>query len=335
MRYLYGLVTRFWKHAFTFGFNYAYLEFITVVDRKLSLVLHKDLSRGLLKKKEQYIYTWIHSFFADTIADYQVMDADLKSMSNHAEPIWVCWLQGEEKAPSLVKEMLQRLRVNAGGHPVIVVTRDNWREYCVLPEVFWEKYERGLMPQQQFADILRVALLAQAGGLWVDGTMLTLETIPDIVFSLPTFSIKNINSNYFGSQLVTCSDQWQYYFIAAHPGSVTYSFILTCFEKYWTKYDTLIDYFLISYLAKVAREEIPGAKAEYKLVPDNNVQCELLNDFLCKGLPLKDSDVQRFLHSDTWLYKLTWKKPYPLKTKNGEQTLAGYILRPSSSRKNE
>ena len=191
MRYLYGLVTRFWKHAFTFGFNYAYLEFITVVDRKLSLVLHKDLSRGLLKKKEQYIYTWIHSFFADTIADYQVMDADLKSMSNHAEPIWVCWLQGEEKAPSLVKEMLQRLRVNAGGHPVIVVTRDNWREYCVLPEVFWEKYERGLMPQQQFADILRVALLAQAGGLWVDGTMLTLETIPDIVFSLPTFSIKN------------------------------------------------------------------------------------------------------------------------------------------------
>ena len=107
MRYLYGLVTRFWKHAFTFGFNYAYLEFITVVDRKLSLVLHKDLSRGLLKKKEQYIYTWIHSFFADTIADYQVMDADLKSMSNHAEPIWVCWLQGEEKAPSLVKEMLQ------------------------------------------------------------------------------------------------------------------------------------------------------------------------------------------------------------------------------------
>lgn len=332
MRYFYNLTIRFCRHVFAFGFRYACLEFAAVIDRKFSLLFHKPLSIFILREKEKYIYGWARSFFEDEISDYQVAEPTFSDRSDHNAPIWFCWLQGETEAPALVKGMLERLRDNAGEHPVVVVTRKNWREHCTLPAAVCQKYERGMMPQQQFADILRVALLAQVGGLWVDATILTLRTIPDAVFSLPTFSIKNIDPNYFGNRLVTCSNQWQCYFIAAHPNSVTYSFLLTCFEKYWSHYDTLIDYFLISYLAKIAREQLPGAKREYELIPDNNLQCELLNDFLRKGLPLKSADIRHFLRSDTWLYKLTWKHQYPLKAVNGEQTLASYILSRSDLR---
>lgn len=328
MSYLKGLMVRFCNHFFVFSPYYAFLELLTVVDRIVSKNTHKPLSKSLLEKKKRWILCWAHIFFKDEIERYKTLkfNFDNRNQDPFFPKIWICWLQGEESAPDLVKKMISRLRENANGHEVVLLDKDNWNQYCNLPRHIVEKYSRGLMPNQQFADILRVALLRQNGGLWVDGTVLTLKPIPDEVFQTPIFNIKNIDKDFDGYNRVADADKYQCYFISSQPNSLTYSFLDDCFSKYWSKYDTLVDYFLISYLAKIAREDIAGCAFEYSLIPDNNYLCEILHDYLMRGEEFDPNILKSFFESDTWLYKLTWKSVYPLVSVSGKPTLASVMF---------
>jgi hypothetical protein len=223
--------------------------------------------------------------------------------------------------------MIGNIRTKAGGHKVFIISLDNYKNFCTLPKSVETKYRLHQMPIQQFADVLRTCLLCQKGGLWIDGTILLVRQVPDIVFELPIYNVKGIDGHFDGALRVTDSTLYQSYFISSQPKSATYSFIMECLTKYWNTNDTLIDYFLISYLAKIARDEIPACQQEYSQIPDNNRKCELLNDYLMKGQALRGEDINTFLHSDTWLYKLSWKSVYPETTKTDDATFFSYILR--------
>ncbi|MFT8638488.1 capsular polysaccharide synthesis protein [Bifidobacterium sp.] len=322
MSYLRRISIRFWKHIHVFSLGYALVELLVVLDRKISDTFGTQNSATLLRKKEEYIIPWAKGFFAEDIAAFQ--DADPSDQSSYEDSknstIWLCWLQGEESAPPLVKELISNTRRRASGHEVVLLTESNIQDYCDIPEFIIQKHRQGLMPVQQFADILRTSLIHQKGGLWIDATMLLLRDIPDEVFSLPIYNVKGLNPNFTGFRRVPDADLYQCYFIAGHKDSVTYSFINQCLLKYWSRYDTLIDYFLISYLFKIARESIPPCSYEFELLPNNNQNCELLNELLSKQSQDGNQDCKNLLSSETWLYKLTWKKGYPLYDSNGEAT---------------
>ncbi len=320
------LFQRFAKHVMVFSPWYSLIELLTVIDRPVSLKINKPFSHRLLALKERYIMKWLRSTFSDEIASYKHKKPANAAKETNASPIWICWLQGEQNAPEFVKRMIAKIKANANGHPVIFISLKNYKDYCNIPDNIIRKYTQGLMPQQQFADILRSGLLAQKGGLWIDASILVTEPIPEQVFQLPIYNVKGIKPNAIRDAVSCDATQWQAYFIASQPHSVTYSFIFDCFIAYWERYNTLIDYFLFSYLAKAAREDIPGAQAEYEQVPDNNPNCELLSDYLMQPIPAIDKQFQDIFNSRNFIYKLTWKGAYPLLTKNGEPTVAAKIL---------
>ena len=229
--------------------------------------------------------------------------------------------------PSCPNTLIGQIVCQAGTHPIRLITLKNYNDYVTLSPKFLERYEHGKMPQQQFADVLRSALLAKHGGLWIDASVLLMQPIPEEVFSAPIYNVKGIQPNKT-REAVTCDfTKWQAYFIASQPGSVTYTFIVDCFLKYWQHYDTLIDYFLFSYLAKIARDDLPGGKAEYEKVPSNNPACEWLCDYLMEGSPYDESTFNGILHSDTFAYKLSTKCTFPLRTVNKAPTMAAKALR--------
>lgn len=325
------LLQRFVKHVRVFSPWYALIELLTVIDRPISLKINKPFSHRLLALKERYIMKWLRITFANEIAAYQQKTPASPSTKTSNSPIWICWLQGEQNAPTFVKQMITHIKANANGHPVTFISLKNYKDYCDIPDNIIRKYEKGLMPQQQFADILRSGLLSQKGGLWIDASVLVTDPIPEQVFQLPIYNVKNIKPNAIRDAVSCDATQWQAYFIASQPHSVTYSFIFDCFIAYWKRYNTLIDYFLFSYLAKAAREDIPGARAEYEQIPDNNPNCELLSDYLMNPIAATDKRSQSILNSSNFIYKLTWKGIYPLLTQNSEPTLAAKILNEPSS----
>lgn len=319
MRYL----SRFVEHCKVFSIWYSITEFLCLLDRHVMLKIGKPVSALPLRLKERYIFKWMNSFFHNQVEKYVRRQTSYSTIDNL--PIWICWLQGEERAPFLVRNLIQRIRHFSGKHEVIIVTEDNYEKYCILPSFFVDKFKEGIVTPQQFSDLLRITLLAERGGVWIDPTCYVTKSIPDEVFKLPVYHVKNILT-FNRRNVVVDATQWQSYFLAGKPGSVTYSFLRDCFVQYWRKYNTCIDYFLLFYIAKFARDNIPACRAEYDLVPTNNTLCEILNDYLSCGLSYTDSDIEKYLHGDTWLYKLTWKHPYPMVSETGSDTFASYLL---------
>lgn len=309
--YFYTLCKRFCIHVKVFSLRYAVIELLTVLDRPISLKLHKPFSHRLLKAKERYILSWAKSFFKKEIDVYSNAEQVLKCPLRVEDlPIWICWLQGISNAPNFVKKLIKITQKNAGGHPIHLIDLNNYEQYCSIPIELIKKYESGLMPQQQFADILRSALLSQCGGLWIDASVYVVRPIPDDIFSIPIYNVKDIKPNYYRDAVVCDSTKWEAYFISSWPNSVTYSFIFDCFIKYWNCYDTLVDYFLFSYLAKLAREELPVGSIEYNQIPPNNYDCEQLSDFLMSRPLYSDELYKKILNGDTFIYKLSWKCNY-------------------------
>ena len=81
------------------------------------------------------------------------------------EKIWTIWLQGEDKAPPLVKACFRNIRKNCK-QELVVLDETNIFDYITLPKEIIEKRKAGKIKHAHFADICRVELLYEHGGFW-------------------------------------------------------------------------------------------------------------------------------------------------------------------------
>ena len=94
------------------------------------------------------------------------------------DKIWTLWLQGEDKAPALVKACYRSVRKHCK-QKLIVLDADTVFDYISLPKEIVEKYKAGKIGHAHFADICRVELLYRHGGYWLDSTGFVTAPIPD------------------------------------------------------------------------------------------------------------------------------------------------------------
>lgn len=316
-------IHRFYKHCHYFSFYYVIIELLNSVDFFISKHFKKPLSGWIHKEREKYVYQWLINFLQPVINEYKHIPAN--PFTKYDPVIWTCWLQGFENAPDFVKKLHFNLKNKCDKYKVISITGKNYSEYCHLPDYIIDKYKQGIITPQQFTDIIRAYLLSHYGGLWIDSTVLLSANISEDVFSCPIYNVKNLDDSFWAKELSVDSTKWQSYFIASMPNSVTYSFIYKALLFYWERMETNIDYFLVFYLAKISRELLYAGNIEYEAIPTNNVKCELLDPLLLDAHELTYSDIRFISDCDTYVYKLSWKYEYPLKTKDNKKTLFFYI----------
>lgn len=317
-------LSRFFDHCRHFSVGYAITETRCMIDRKMMLRRGKPVSRKPELAKERYLLPFLTEFYADIIEQYQ--NAESKPIADSQAPIWVCWLQGESQAPKMVKALIANIRKQSGAHPVHIITESNFADYIALPNSYLAKYRQGIITAQQFTDLVRCELLADYGGLWVDATGFITRPIPNEAFDSPIYNVKNISPDFRHRNVVIDSTLWMSYLLGGHRGCVTYAFMRDCLIKYWKHYNTCVDYFLVYYIAKIARDNVPACKQEFESVPSNNYLCEMLSDAMEQDQPYVPGEERSFLDSDTWFYKLSWRTPYPLEAKNGQPTLAHIVI---------
>lgn len=85
--------------------------------------------------------------------------------------IWWLWLQGLDQAPELVKVCLKSLRKNFPDYDIKIVTNKNIKKYIDLPIEIYNKHNSGWISEAFYSDIIRLALLAKYGGIWMDSTV--------------------------------------------------------------------------------------------------------------------------------------------------------------------
>lgn len=218
-------------------------------------------------------------------------------------PIWYFWLQGEENLPPIPKLCLQSIRKHANGHEVIVLTADNYKEYVNIPNILIEKYRSGRIKAAHFADILRVNLLAQQGGLWLDATMLVTGDFPQEIFEMPFFSVKTENQGFFVSQC-----RWAVFCLGAQKGNPLFVQLASLFEQYLMATNLFVDYFLFDNFIDMLYKRYPVIKTQIDNLPMNNPRVHDMAPLLCN----KVSDKQYAeLLNDTYLFKLSYKNYTP------------------------
>ncbi len=291
------------------------------------LILTKKIFNRLSKffnfiNPNSVIEKFIEKEFSEMIEKYRKREEERLSLkkeksSENNENIWIFWWQGYDVAPLLVKKCIDSIINNAGNHPVILITKGNWKNYADIPDYIIEKLEKGIITLTHFSDILRMSLISKHGGLWLDATIFMSREIPEYCFELPYFSI-----HYETAASKIANGKWTGFCQAGQKNSIIHSFCRDIFFSYWKKYNKLIDYFFIDYVMLTGYDNISGFKKFVDALPFNNQGIKELdkhfNDEFSNEL------LDNILFQSTF-FKLNWKRDYK-KEINGRKTLYGYFL---------
>lgn len=215
--------------------------------------------------------------------------------------IWICWLQGERNMPALVQMCYDSIRKHSNGHPVVLITYDNYSQYVILPHRIVTLYNQGTLLPALFADMIRIHLLAQHGGLWLDATIWVKDDIPNDWFQQSFFSMK------FNPDIIEVSKRrWVSYCLGrGKTTDVFFNKAVAFFEDYLSRHDYFLDYFMIDYAFDYIYEFDTDARSAVDSVPYNNTKTSGLLRYLCS-----DYSEQLFkqLTDGTTFFKLRWRK---------------------------
>ncbi|WP_318392135.1 capsular polysaccharide synthesis protein [Enterobacter sp.] len=282
--------------------------------KKTKLPFFQAAADRLTKKKQDIIFAEL-----DKLAVQPDFSSSAQVQSRRI--IWICWFQGLEQAPPLVRRCIESVQRNASGAEVVILTDDSINTYLELPAHITEKYAAGLISKAHYSDIVRCALLYQYGGIWMDATLYLTRPVPESLF---TFSFSSLRSDEVSPTLSTSCGYWTAFLLAAKKNSPLAKYVRDIFYDYWQHHDVLIEYFLIDYTLLYSVEKYPQFAELIREQPVIGNNRYLIRQFMNEAV---SADTVQTLQSDkTGIYKLSHKAKYQTR-KNGVETLYGKILR--------
>jgi hypothetical protein len=91
--------------------------------------------------------------------------------------IWTCWFQGRENAPALVKSCLNSWERQNPNWELRCLDATNVQRYVPLSQYI--DLNKKTLTAASLSDVLRILLLHEFGGLWVDATLLCNRPLDD------------------------------------------------------------------------------------------------------------------------------------------------------------
>lgn len=218
----------------------------------------------------------------------------------HSNRVWVCWLQGFEQAPELVKVCVASMRRYLKDREITLLSYDNYKDYVELPPHVVERYEKGEMPAALFADLLRLEVLIWHGGTWMDASMwVTGYSEKDKeIFDTDLFmfqALRRDDNTFYGTS------NW---FITARAGNRPLMVLRDVLTQYWRDYGVTLNYYMFHdffyTIAQMYPTEIAAMPRRNRLLPLMLLQ-RLGDDY--------DEKWMAELQSSCGLHKLNYRVP--------------------------
>ena len=325
-------IRRFFPQWRLYSFSVAFWSFLFPLYR-----IFGPLRANFAIHKHKSILQYLYKRYIGIINQFTGRETKPESAIEPGSTIWVCWWDGEEAMPDLVKTCYRSIRQYAGTHPVQLITKHNFSEYISIPEYILNKVNNGIMTVTHFSNILRANLLYEYGGIWIDATILilkeiSLENLPfytlkapakkSISVTLSGFSGLSNPSIHFRNILMPEISRWSGFLLAGAKHSPIFEYMRDILYAYWQDHDDQIDYLLFDYTIALGYDNIPLMR---KLFDD--VQCSDTEKFeLEKNLNTEFTDECLALYSLTPFHKLTWKKEFNMYTKENKLTIYGHLI---------
>lgn len=271
-----------------------------------------------LMKKHEAMNAYFAKIFTEDY-DKRIRTLNIPQQDeNYKDCIWICWWQGLENAPEIVKKCVASIKKHAGNHKIIIITDKNYMDFVSFPTWIEEKYQKGIITKTHLSDLLRISLLAQYGGVWLDSTFFCTGDL-EPCFKMPVWSIKRPDYRHVS---VACGEFANYSFGCTSEYRKVFAILREYLLDYWKRYDYMIDYLFLDYLIVLARKQNAYVNQAFAGIAPNNKNC----DELLKVLgAVYDSEEWKRLKENTILFKLTWKTDFE-KDQNGKSTYWGKML---------
>lgn len=188
----------------------------------------------------------------------QIGKTEFKVYENEYKPrVWVCWLQGIENAPELVQSCYASMKHYIKDMEIVALNKDNIKDYITLPDYIYEKWEKGIIPNATFSDLVRIELLIEHGGLWLDSTTLLTGKLPSYITDYDFFVY---HDGEFDSQVINMGS----WLMFSKPNNILLNETMALFLSYWKEHNYLKNYFLMHLLFRMVTDHYDK---EWKKMP--------------------------------------------------------------------
>lgn len=286
--------------------------FIFIIGFLGRLMRKFSLPQIILDKYDNFkhiiVERWLEKHIAFTESELHIQT------SRDGMKTFVFWWQGIENAPDIVKICIKTIYEHSPLE-VILLSKDNYLDYIVLPEYIIEKMQTGKMSLAHFSDVLRFYLLFNYGGFWIDATDFLTKSIPKEIFDYDFYSIKGA---YAPPGL---GWDWTSWFMFGKKGNLLSQEMVKFYNYYWLHYDIAITYlFLDCYitLLKKHNEKIASlvdripyvGKGCFWLQKYLNNKCnkQLINDLAEKAVFVQKLTYKESLIEDDSFYSVLKKR---------------------------
>lgn len=247
---------------------------------------------------ENKIYRRLHKKFSKFIAAHVEAHPSQDAVQKHNPIIWTIWLQGMDQAPKVVQQCYASMQKNITDRPIVVITEENFKNYVTFPDYIMKKYEKGIISKVHFADLLRVELLAQHGGTWLDGTVFCSDVpFQKYVLDDPLFLFQTLKPGLDGHSIAASS-----WLMTAHSGNPIIMLTRALLHEYWSRYNYAVDYFILHNFIQMSIAAYP--EVWNKVVPFSNATPHIL---LLRLFEEFDENLWQGLKGQTAFHKLTYK----------------------------
>lgn len=216
------------------------------------------------------------------------------------EKIFSIWLQGEDRAPDLVKACFRSIRHHCT-EELVVLDQESLPRYISLPAPITEKYKAGKIRACHYADICRVELLHTYGGYWLDATCFVTAPIPEFIREQDFFVYlagDRVHGNY--SYIQNC-------FIRARKGAYLLEAWRAMILDYWLHEDTRVEYFQHQLMFRTLVGSLPAAREAFAAMPQVDQYPTHLYLYEYKDRPY-DPEVFRRASEEGFFYQKTTYK---------------------------
>lgn len=250
------------------------------------------LSAGLKTKQK------LEKKYRDKLEQFhkEYIDAEHK-ISNK---VWMCWFQGMDNAPELVKRCYKSLQDNLMNREIVLITEENMMKYVQFPDHILKLWHCGVITHTHMTDLLRLELLITHGGMWVDATVFCSrkeEDIPKYYFDSDLFFYQTLKPGRDGH----CSyiSSW---LMSSKSNNKILSATRYLLYEYWKENNDMADYFLLHDFMAIVLDRYED---EWKrIIPVDNAMPHVL---LLRLFDKYDEMLWYAVKEQTPFHKLTYK----------------------------
>lgn len=242
---------------------------------------------------------FIHMFDKISGTNFQSLYRRIMESTYLPKQIWLLWLQGWENAPPLQRAVVESWRINNPSWKIMLLSRANLGEFGLGIS----KDQLNSATPQALSDMIRLALMADHGGVWADATMVCMQPLDPWVHD----AVKPAGFwMYHGSGSDMAPIAPASWFLVSYPHSVLATMWRNASDDHWTNLQRVdLGYFWMDMLFKMLHDASPIFRDEWLKVPYIHCEAPGQSHCLANNVCLQDN----FIIKDI----LTNRPPYAVK----------------------